>query len=791
MTDSLLGASVQRLEDDKLLRGEGRFVDDIVLPNQLIAGFVRSPYSHAVINSIDTSAAQKLPGVHAVYTLADIRPYLSDERIRVGLPSSSYRLDVNPRVLADDEVVYVGEPIAVVIGESRYIVEDAAELVFIDFDLLPAVEDCRKSIQSDSATVHKDLPHNEVARFDFKYGDVGEAFSQAPHVLGASFWLCRGGSHSIEGRGVNAQYTAHDDHLTVWSSTQRPKGLQRLLCDLLERDGSDVRVIAPDIGGGFGPKLICYPEEVVVALLSTLTQRPVKWTEDRYEHFQACTQERDQYWDVEIAVDSGAKILGVRGALLHDHGAYTARGLNVPYASAVTLPLPYNIPAYQMDVKVALTNKVPVTPVRGAGQPQAVFVMERLMDKIAAELSIDRAEVRRRNLVTAEQMPCKKPLKLRGGTDVMLDSGDYLATQAQVLQETGWDEFHSRQQEALGSGRYIGIGLANYVEGTGRGPYEPVTVRIMASGNISIATCATAMGQGTDTMLAQIVAEQLGKDLSAVVVTSGDSASASVGFGGFNSRQTVIAGASAHAAAKKVREKLLHLASHLLEEVEEELELAGTCVRSRADTKKTVEFKELARAAAGLPGFKLPVEEIGPSLEATECVIVNDMAFSNGSAVAEVEVDIETGHVEVQSLVLAHDCGRMINPKLVEGQLIGGIAHGISNALFERMGFDETAQPITITFADYLLVTAAEMPGIRLFHNESPSPLNALGVKGVGESGVIPVIAAIASAVENALAPFGINIDQAPLTPSVLWNLIHTTCGATAHWRADSKGPNV
>jgi len=785
MTDSVFGASVQRVEDDRLLRGEGRFVDDIVLPNQLVAGFVRSPCSHAVINSIDTSAARDLPGVHGVFTMSDLRGYLTSDRLTVGLPSDSYELDVNPRILADDEVTYVGEPIAVIVGESRYIVEDAAELVFVDFDLLPAVGDCRKALQEESATVHKDLPHNRVASFDFNYGDVDGAFKQAKLVTGASFWLCRGGSHSIECRGVASQYTTHDDYLTVWSSTQRPKALASLLCDLLGRDENTVRVIAPDIGGGFGPKLVSYSEEVVVALLAIIMQRPVKWIEDRCEHFQATTQERDQHWDVEIAVDGAAKILGIRGTLLHEHGAYTARGLNVPYAAAITLPLPYNVPAYLMNVKVALTNKVPVTPVRGAGQPQGVFVMERLLDKVAAELSMDRAEVRRRNLVAAEQMPCEKPLKLRGGTNVILDSGDYIATQAQALEEAGWDDFPGRQQEALAKGRYLGIGLANYVEGTGRGPYEPVTVRITGTGKISVATCATAMGQGTDTMLAQIVAEQLGKDVSTVIVTSGDSESATVGFGGFNSRQTVVAGASAHAAALKVRQKVLRLASHILDLPKNELEIAGTCVRCRAANQNQVDFETLAKTTAGLPGFKLPVEDIGPSLEATESVIINDMVFSNGCAVVEVDVDIETGLVEVRKLVLAHDCGRVVNPMLVDGQLMGGIAHGLGNALFEQMGFDQNAQPVTITFADYLLVSAAEMPGIKLLHNESPSPLNELGVKGVGESGVIPVIAAIASAVEDALSPFATKIHQAPLTPAVLWNLIHTDSDIQAHWQAD------
>ena len=565
-----------------------------------------------------------------------------------------------------------------------------------------------------------------------------------------------------------------------------PHAVKRIICDLLGRNDDSVRVIAPHVGGGFGPKLVCYPEEVVVALCATRLQRPVKWIQDRYEYFLSTTQERDQFWDVEIAVDSDAAIRGVRGALLHDHGAYTARGLNVPYASGVALPLAYNVPAYHLDVYAALTNKVPVTPVRGAGQPQGVFVMERLLDRVADRLSLDRAEARRRNLVRPEQMPCRKSLRLRGDTEVILDSGDYPATQELALEHAGWDSFRERQQTARQQGRHIGIGLANYVEGTGRGPYETVTVRINPSGNILIATGATAMGQGTRTMLAQVVADQLGGDLSLTSVHCGDTNAVPLGFGGFNSRQTVVAGASAHAAAGSVRNKALRLAGRLLEAAERDLDIDGANVFVKDMPDRKLTFAELARAAAGLPGFKLPVADMEPGLEATESVIIDDMVYANGTAVAEVEVDIDTGRVTVLQFLMVHDCGRMINPMLVEGQVLGGIAHGIGNALFEWMGFDENAQPVTTTLADYLLVTADNMPEVRLRHLESNSPFNELGVKGVGESGCIPTPAAIVSAIEDALAPFGVKLNQAPLTPAVLWELIRSASNSAPvkHWQA-------
>ena len=526
----MLGASVNRLEDHGLLTGSARFVDDLQLSGTLSAAFVRSPYAHAWIEQINTEEALKMSGVVAVYTLSDLKPWLTATRLATGLPSGSYRLKVNPGVLAGDEVVYVGEPVAVVIAISRYVAEDAADLVEINYEPLPAVADCRAALSAGSLTVHRQLSHNLVAAFDFDYGNVEAAFRDAPVVIRETFRLHRGGAHSIEGRGVLAHYDPVSDQLTLWTSTQRPHGVKRVLCDLLGHNDESVRVLAPQVGGGFGPKLVCYPEEVVIALCATRVQRPVKWVQDRYEYFLSTTQERDQFWDVEIAVHTDAVIQGVRGALLHDHGAYTARGLNVPYAAGIALPLAYNVPAYHLDVYAVLTNKVPVTPVRGAGQPQGVFVMERLLDRVATRLSMDAAEIRRRNLVRQQQMPCRKYLRLRGGSEVILDSGDYLATQELALKQADWNAFRRQQQAALEQGRYIGIGLANYVEGTGRGPYETVTVRINPSGNILIATGATAMGQGTQTMLAQIVAAQLGGDLSLISVHCGRYGCHSAGF---------------------------------------------------------------------------------------------------------------------------------------------------------------------------------------------------------------------------------------------------------------------
>ena len=772
----LFGRSVPRIEDRALVSGRGRYLDDLAPEGCLAAAFVRSPYAHALIEGIEAAEARALPGVHAVLTLADLRAVLTSDRLVTALPSPAFAFQLDRPVLADAETVHVGEPIALVVAETRALAEDAAELVEVDYAPLPAVADAVAGLAEGAAPAHRDLPHNRVARFGFDYGPVDAAFAEAPHVVQGAYQVHRGGAHSLEGRGVLSRPDALTGRLEVWSSTQTPHALRRALAGLLGREEEAVAVTAPDLGGGFGPKLVTYPEEIAVAAASLLLARPVKWVEDRREHFLSTCQERDQDWTMEMALDAEGHILGIRGTLVHDHGAYTPRGLNVAYGAGVTLPMPYNVPAYRLDIQVALTNKVPVTPIRGAGQPPGAFVMERLLDRAARALGLPRDEIRRRNLVRPEQMPCEKPMRMRGGEAAALDSGDYPATQGEAQEAAGWEGFPKRQAEARAQGRRLGIGLANYVEGTGRGPYETATVRIARSGRVLISTGAAAMGQGTATMLAQVAGEQLGGDLSRIDVTCGDTRR-SLGFGGFNSRQTVTAGASAHAAALEVRGKLLKVASHLMEVSPDDLEILGDRVAIKGAGDRFRSFAQLAAAAAGLPGFPLPGIET-PGLEASAQVDVPAMAYSNGTAVAEVEVDPDTGLVRVVNLVLAHDCGVMVNPTTVEGQVAGGVAHGLGGALYERMLFDEDAQPLTATLADYLMVTAAEMPPLRILHRESPSPLNALGLKGVGESGVIPIAAAVLSAVDDACADLGLHAARAPLSPADLRALMRAARSA-------------
>jgi carbon-monoxide dehydrogenase large subunit len=505
-------------------------------------------------------------------------------------------------------------------------------------------------------------------------------------------------------------------------------------------------------------------------------RRPIKWIEDRREHFTNAAQERDQYWSIDVAVDAEAKVLGLRGRLVHDVGAYALQDVNIPYNSASMMSGPYIVPALQMDVIVAATNKTPVSSIRGAGYPQAAFAMERIMDRVARELGLDRAELRQRNLIPAEKMPYTKPLKARSGASMQYDSGDYPACQAMAIEAAGWKDFPQRQAAARAAGRHIGIGLAHGIKGTGRGPFESGSVRISNTGRVTVFTGAAAIGQGLRTALAQIAADELGLRTEDVNVVPGDTQGVSLGLGAFASRQTVTAGNSVLLAARAVAEKAKKLASHVLEAAEHDLELSGGEVRVVGAPQLGVKLAELSRILKGAPGYGFP-PGLDPGLEADVNWRTDALAYANACHVAEVEVDIETGGVQILNYCALQDSGTLINPMLVEGQIQGGVAHGIGNAFFEWMGYDDTAQPLTTTFADYLLPGATEIPKMTSIFKQTPSPLNPLGAKGAGEVSTIPAAAAVISAVEDALAPFGVRISQTPVTPERLVALIRADGG--------------
>jgi carbon-monoxide dehydrogenase large subunit len=777
---ALIGSRIPRIEDEPFLRGTGRYIDDVAVPGVLHAGFVRSPHPHAAIRGVSKVAALAIPGVHAVLTLDDLAPVLAQRRM-IRHSNSGTPLDrMWCFALADGEVSYVGEAVAIVIADSRYIAEDAAAVVDVDYELLPVVADCRNAVQPGAPPIRRELSSNVIATYKINFGDSAAAFAKAAHVFHENLWQHRGAGHPIEGRGLLAEYRAADDSITVWASTQKSHDLFQSLTSLLDLDEAKLRVVAPDIGGGFGPKLCVYSEDIAVVAAAKLIRRPIKWIEDRREHFTNAAQERDQYWSIDIAVAADGKVLGLRGTLVHDVGAYALQDVNIPYNSASMMSGPYIVPSLAMDVTVAATNKTPVSSIRGAGYPQAAFAMERMMDRVAYELKLDRAELRRRNLIPTEKMPYTKPLKARSGAAMQYDSGNYPACQATVLEAAQWDDFPRRQAEALKEGRYIGIGLAHGIKGTGRGPFESGVVRVSNTGRVTVFTGAAAIGQGLQTALAQITASELGLRTEDITVITGDTSGVALGLGAFASRQMVTAGSSVLLAARAVAEKAKKLASHVLEAAEHDLELKDGAVRVVGAPELSVKLAELSRILKGAPGYGFP-PGVDPGLDATVNWRTDALAYANACHAAVVEVDIETGGVHILNYWALQDSGTLINPIIVDGQMKGGIAHGIGNALFEWMGYDDAAQPLTTTFADYLLPSAPEVPMIATLFKETPSPLNPLGAKGAGEVSTIPTAAAVISAIENALSPFGVRIAQVPVMPYKLMELIAGAKAGAGH----------
>ena len=771
-TPGPFGQPVRRIEDPAMLKGQGRFADDIHLPGMLEASFVRSAFAHAKIRSIDTAAAKAIEGVAGIFVLKDLRNQLSTDQLSVGMPSDAYKQVRDRPILANTEVCHVGEPIAVVIAENRYIAEDAASLVNIDYAILPASADAEKAIEPGSPLAHTDATHNILAEFSMGYGEVDRAFTDSTRVFTDKFNVHKGLGMAIEGRGLVAKYDTLDDSLVIWLATQMPHMAQRTLINLLGRSETNTRVITPDIGGGFGPKLVFYPEDVVISACSILLKSPVKWIEDRRENFTSSTQERDQIWKMELATNDNGKILGVRGTLIHDHGAYTARGVNVAQNAGSIVPGPYEVPNYKLDVTLVLTNKPCVTPVRGAGYPQGSFVMERLLDRAAAGLEIDRDEIRRRNLIQPSQMPYMRPLASRADPSVLIDEADFPKCMESALATADWAGFSARKAVAREEGRFIGIGLAVYLKGSGRGPFEAATVRIGPSGRINVISGVSAIGQGTRTMLAQIVAQSLSVELNDIDVVIGDTAAIPYGMGAASSRQTVTAGSSAQAAAVEVRKKALRVAAHFMETSEHDLEIADGRVHVIGVPGMSMGLGEIATKLAGAAtGFALPKGE-SPGLEAHVAVQIDGLAFSNGAHVAEVEVDRGTGEVRVLNYVIAHDCGVMINPLIIDGQVIGGAAHGLGFAMFEKMIWDDHAQPQSTNLAEYIIPGAVETPTISIEHIVVPSSQNPLGVKGVGESGLVPVPAVVSSAIEDALSDLGTKFSDIPIGPANILNNI-------------------
>jgi carbon-monoxide dehydrogenase large subunit len=760
------GAAVPRIEDPELLAGRARYLDDIVLPGMAHAAFVRSVHAHARINAIDARAAAAQPGIVAVLTAADLG--VAGKPTPQFAPTPLMLQNRTQHALASQAVHYAGEAVALVVAESRALAEDAASLVAVDYAPLAPVADLAGALDADAPRAHEDAPDNRVATLRAKFGDVAAVFGRAAHVFAERITQHRGGCHAMECRGVIGAEDPVSRQLVLWSSTQAPYMVRRALAQYLGHDESHIRVVAPQVGGGFGPKAGVYPEEFAIALAALKLGRPVKWTEDRREHFLATTQQRDQIWDLEVAADANGRMLGVRGRCLHDNGAYVPYGLILPFTSVGPFPGPYALEALDVALEAVFTNKVPTTPVRGAGRPNVAFVLERLADRVARELRIDRAAVRRASFVRNDQFPYATGMVARDGAPVAYDSGDYHACLDTAL--APFADFSARRQAARAEGKFLGLGIASYVEDTGLGPYEGAQVAVEPNGKVVIATGAAAQGQGQHTIFAQIAADILAVPIGDVRVISADTARFPRGIGTIGSRVAVLGGSSVHVAATRVKEKALKVAAEMLEASEADLALADGRVRV-AGTDRAVGLGDIAARLAGFSGVALPAG-VEPGLSADGYFQGKALTFANGSNACEVEVDPATGEVRILRYVVAHDCGRLINPLLVDGQIRGGVVHGIGNALHEHMRFDDDAQPVTTNYGDYLLPIATDMPPIEVIHLESPSPLNPIGVKGAGEGGTIPAAACVISAIEDALSPFGVKLSEQPVSPQRLVELI-------------------
>jgi carbon-monoxide dehydrogenase large subunit len=753
---------LRRKEDERLIRGAGRYVADVTFPGQLHVAFVRSPLAHAGIAGIDATATLDLPGVVAVLTHRDVPagpmpPFLWDtppeKLVRHLRPMLR---PCHPPLLPGDHVRFVGQAVAMVIAESRYQAEDGVERVDVAYDPLPPVASIAAALADGAPIVHDGWDDNVAVRFTVRKGDPERALADAHLVVHERFESQRQAGIPMETRGAVA--LPEDDRLTLWSATQNAHPLRRAMSRVSGLEQDRIDVIAPDVGGGFGTKGVLYPEDLLVGLAALELGRPVKWIEDRVEHMQSAIHAREQEHEIRLAVDAGGRILGLVDRFLVDTGAFNPLGLVIPYNTIAHLMGPYRVPAMEAVGTCVITTKVPTAPYRGAGRPEAVFAVERALDRAARSLGLDPVEIRHRNLVRPDEMPFETGILYRDGEPLVLDSGDYPEALRRATALVGYDEQRAEQARARTGGRLRGLGVACYVEGTGIGPFEGAAIRLHPSGAVSVHTGACSQGQAHATVFAQICADALGVHPDAVTVVTGDTRGLERGWGTVASRSAVVAGNAVATAAEAVRRKVLRSASELLEVAQTDLRIAGSRIEVTGAPDRAV---ELARVA-----------ELDPELlSATEYYEPPTVTWANGVHAAVVEVDPDTGEVHVVRYAVVHDCGTVINPAVVDGQVHGGVAQGLGGALFEEVVYDGDGQLTNATLADYLVPTATEVPDIRLDHLETPSPLNPLGIKGVGEGGAVPVAAAIANAVEDALGG-EIVVRRTPLSPAAIRALL-------------------
>jgi aerobic carbon-monoxide dehydrogenase large subunit len=758
---SIVGTSVRRLEDPPLVTGRGAFAADVAFPHMLHMRLVRSAHAHARIVSIDAGAALGLPGVTAVWTSADVAeiPPIDFRLTRVeGL--APYRQPI----LARERVRYVGEPVAAVFATDSYVAEDAADLVAVEAEDLPVVLDA-------SAPPGEFEPGRltEAAIVEKSYGDVAAAFRGATLVVELDLAIGRHSGVPLETRGAIARYEAARDVLELYGAAKVPHWNRDNIARMLRRSPASVHLIEGHVGGGFGIRGELYPEDVLVCLAALRFDRPVKWIEDRREHLIAANHSRQQRHKVRAAVDAEGRILAIEDEFFHDQGGYVrTHAATVPDLAAAMLPGPYRVPAYRAVGHVRLTNKTPCGTYRAPGRFESTFVRERLMDAIAARLSIDRIEIRRRNLIGKGEMPYRRPLGTLG-TEIILDSGDYAGLLDKALAAAKWNDLQDEVKRRRVGGECVGTGLALFVEKSGLGPYDGVRVSVDTSGTVEVVTGAASLGQGIETVVAQICADALGVDYRCVRVGHGRTDRIAFGMGAFASRATVMTGEATRRAAVDVRAKAIELAAELMQQDVGALTVIdGKVVRNGGDGP-SMALGEIAQALE--PTSRL-LGARAPGLSADGWFFSDHMTYPYGVHIAVAKIDRETGAVTIERYLLAYDIGRAVNPMLVEGQLAGGFAQGVGGALLEEFRYDERGEPLSVNFADYLMPTAREVPPLDvLITQDAPSPLNALGLKGAGEGGVNAVGAAIAAAIDDAIGVPGA-ITRLPVTPQRLREIL-------------------
>ena len=759
---SVVGRSVPRLEDRPLVTGRGRFAADVGFPHMLYMRVVRSVHAHGRIASIDAGAARALPGIVAVWTFADVAdiPPIDFRLTRIeGL--APYR----QTILARHRVRYVGEPVAVVFATDAYLVEDAADLVVVEVEELPVILDA-----SAAPGEFEDGHSTEPAIVEKSYGDLTAAFRDAHAVVELDLAVGRHSGVPLETRGAIARHDAGRDVLELYGAAKVLHWNRDSIARMLGRAPSSVHLYEGHVGGGFGIRGELYPEDVLVCLAALRLGRPVKWIEDRREHLIAANHSRQQRHKVRAAVDADGRLLAIDDEFFHDQGGYVrTHAATVPDLAAAMLPGPYRVPTYRALGHVRLTNKTPGGTYRAPGRFESTFVRERLMDAIAARVGIDRVEVRRRNLVAKEAMPYRRPLATLG-TEIVLDSGDYAGLLDKALDAVKWSELAGVLQQRRARDEYVGAGLAIFVEKSGLGPFDGVRVSVDTSGFVEVVTGAASLGQGVETVVAQICADALGVDYRKVRVVHGRTDRIAFGMGAFASRATVMTGEATRLAAVDVRKKAIEVATELLQQPAGALEIAdGKVVRKGVPAGPSMTLGEIAKALE--PTSKL-LGTRAPGLTADGWFYTEHMNYPYGVHIAVAKVDRETGGVTIERYVMAYDIGRAVNPMLVEGQLAGGLAQGIGGTLLEEFLYDERGEPLSVNFADYLMPTAREIPAFDvLITEDAPSPLNPLGLKGAGEGGVNPVGAAIASAIDDAIGIPGA-ITRLPVTPQRLRDIL-------------------